>query len=52
MTSDQDNPSEQDSLAGSEELASQVAQLIRLVRSGQEANIEQALRLAKDLESV
>jgi Leucine-rich repeat (LRR) protein len=49
MTPDQDHPSEQASLSDSDELANQVAQLIRLVRSGEEANIKLALLLAKSL---
>jgi|GEM_PF-2550357 len=40
---------DQDSLSGSEELASQIAQLIRFVRSGEGANIKLAILLAESL---
>jgi TPP-dependent indolepyruvate ferredoxin oxidoreductase alpha subunit len=48
MTPDQDTPSEQVSLSGSDALASQVAELIQLVGSGEETNIQQTLPLVKD----
>jgi len=40
MTPDQDYPSEQVSLSGSEALASQVGELIQLVRCAEDANIQ------------
>ena len=53
MTPDENQPLDQDSLSssdsGSQELDGQVAQLIRLVGSGDEANIKLAFLLAKGL---
>ena len=49
MTPDQGPPLEQASLSGSAALAGQVAELIRLVASREEDNIQRALRLAKGL---
>ena len=49
MTPDQDFPSEQDGFSGSDELAKQVEGLIRLVRSGEEVNIELAFLIAEGL---
>jgi hypothetical protein len=49
MTPDQDTPSDQYSLSGSDEVARQVEGLIRLVRSGEQTNIELALLLAEGL---
>jgi len=49
MTPDQDYPSDKSSVSGSEEIDKQVAQLIRLVRSGEQTNIELAFLLAEGL---
>jgi len=47
MTPDETTASNQNLLSGSEPIEEQVAQLIRLVRSGEEANIKLALLIAK-----
>jgi len=49
MTPNQNTASDQDSFSGSVELTKQIAELIRLVRSGEEVNIQLALLLAKSL---
>ena len=49
MTPDQDYSSDQTSFSGSDALAGQVEELIRLVRSGEETNIQLALLLAEGL---
>jgi len=49
MTSDKNTPSEQDGLSDSDELTKQVEGLIRLVRSGEQTNIELAFLLAEGL---